>query len=419
MHRLPTLLCTALAVLLGASTASAVPAERSAAELKAGVVHARAAALPPGGFGNGIFQVHLQQRQGFGIGGFTVLTGPDHPAGPGLNVLFGDGVPGTSFMTVRNLVRREDNVQSPYLTQPGEVSLDDRSPRVVRVGPTSSRVTWSVYTTEASATVTQDIVVHGTTVADSSVEVTTGVDGATADTFQVQYLWDVANGRDDGPVIQQVPEGGGYRPFATPVTTEQTFTGANSFAAADNDRDPAAPTSATGFTGAGPSRVTPTPTPPESVKYACWPRAVGAPFGSYRTDPTVDVSTSASDCTRTGSGADSALLYLFPRMASGARVTASLFATPTTPYPTALSVAPVRVGGSPSLAATLTDTTAGRPVPGRAVTFAAGSRALCTAVTGADGVAACGGAAEGLAALLGYSATYAGGAIWAATSGRR
>ncbi len=398
------------------------------ADLKAGVLAragaeatARAAGtLPPGGFGNGIFQVYLQQRRGFGVGGFTVLTGPQHPAGPGRNVLFGDGVPGTSFLTVRNLTRHEDNVQSPFLTQPDEVSLDERGPQV-RLEPTSARVTWTVFTTEAGARLTQDIVVHGTTAADSSVEVTTSIDGDTADTFQVQYLWDVANGADDGPVVQQLPEGSGYRPFATPGTNETTFTGANSFAVADNDLSPAPPTFATGFTGAGPARITPLPTPPESVKYVCWPRAVGAPAGTYRTDPTVDVSTPASDCTQSRTGPDSALVYLFPTMSSraGTRVSASLFATPATPYPTAIAVAPVDLVGSPSLSATLTDTANSHPVPGRTLTFGVGDRQLCTAVTDANGVAGCGGTAEALAALLGYQVTYPGGAVWSASTGRR
>ncbi|KJK43294.1 hypothetical protein UK23_33835 [Lentzea aerocolonigenes] len=417
LWRAPIARRTLLALLCAALVTFTVPAAAAPTDLKMRMrSDARGAVLPPASFGNGVFQVYLQRTRGFGIGSFTVLTGPDHPAGPRQNVLSGDGVPGTSFMTVRNLTTGKDFVQSPYLTQPNQVELDEQNGFVLQLTPTSSHTLWSLPLSSGdTVTLFQDIVVHGTTLADTTIEVTTGTIRDTQDKLQVQYLWDVAVGADDGPVSQQTSESG-FQPFATPVTHERTFTGANSFAVTDNNFP--APTFAAGFTGTGPARVTPAPTAPESVKFVCWPRAVGAVAGGYETDPLADVSTQASDCRQTGSGPDSALLYLFPAQQSqaGLRVSASIFSSPAAPHPAAIAVAPARLG-SPSLSATLTD--AGQPVVGRKLSFSAGDRALCSAVTGPNGVAACGGAAEGTAALPGYSAVFAGDAVWAASTGKR
>jgi hypothetical protein len=227
----------------------------------------------------------------------------------------------------------------------------------------------------------------------------------------VQYLWDTAAGTDDGPVLQT----GAYNPFAASETRETTLSAVDSVALVDNDGGPSL---SYGLTGTGPAWITPPPTPPQSVQFVCWPRAVGAAPGRYRTDPTIDVATTGAGCPAP-SGPDSAVQYLFAPAAigtSGVRASASLFSN--APDPTSLSLAPARLG-SPAVSATLTDTRYGRPVPGRTVTFTAGSRTLCAGVTNANGVASCGGLSEGLAALLGYSAAYAGGGIWAGSTGKR
>src|SRR5215510_11493000 len=48
--------------------------------------------------GNTIYQVHVED-QSPGVGLYTVTTGSAHPAGQGLNVLFGGGNPSTTFNT--------------------------------------------------------------------------------------------------------------------------------------------------------------------------------------------------------------------------------------------------------------------------------------------------------------------------------
>ncbi len=77
--------------------------------------------------GNGIFRVHMEDSpgQGAGVGTFTITTGPDHPAGEGKNVLFGDGFPGTSVLAmVDNLGVHYTNA-ADAVTGPGVVQLGD------------------------------------------------------------------------------------------------------------------------------------------------------------------------------------------------------------------------------------------------------------------------------------------------------
>jgi hypothetical protein len=402
-HRRLAALAAALSLAMLANPAPA-PAESepdSPADWKSRIASARAAHAGLEA-GNGIFRVYLESNYGLGIGAYTVLTGPNHPAGPGHDVLFGNGVPGTSFMVIRDLTSGNDYVEGWYLTQPNEFSLDNDVREISPLGTTGFRVRWRLDSLGTGATVIQEVNVRGSTVADSSVEVTTSIT-ETDHQFQIQYLWDVAVGADDGPVLLVGPAGGTYRPFSSSDTREFSLSSFGSLAAADNDTNPAEPTFATGIRGTA------------AVKYVCWPRAVGAPFGSYQTDPLIDVSTSASNCTGP-SGPDSAVILLFP---PGPTASASLFTSPPVPYPTSIAVAAPRPLGSPSLSARLTDTAHGHPVPGRTMTFSAGGSVLCTAVSGADGVAGCGGTAEALAAAFGYSASYSGGAIWAPATGRR
>lgn len=74
----------------------------------------------------------------------------------------------------------------------------------------------------------------------------------------------------------------------------------------------------------------------------------------------------------------------------------------------------------PNLSSTLTDGETGEPLAGREITFYATSiltttrAAICTATTGSDGIASCGGVSEELAAILGlgYEAEFAGDAYY-------
>src|SRR5258708_39303585 len=63
--------------------------------------------------GNAFYQVFVQDTSGSGVGLYTATTGPSHPAGSGLNVLFGNGGAATRFNTIPSYSNGADYVQSP------------------------------------------------------------------------------------------------------------------------------------------------------------------------------------------------------------------------------------------------------------------------------------------------------------------
>lgn len=387
-----------------------------------------AAALPPGSVGNDIFRVYVEQSPGLGVGTFTVLTGPKHPAGPGHDVLFGNGIPGTSYMIVRARHQPDDPalptsdfdfVQGALLTHETEQSLDDLI-QDLTLNVTGFTAEWRL---SFLADLHQTVQVHGTTLADTSIEVTTSISESTpSETFTIQYLWDVAAGVDDGPVLQTQQAGTVFRPFAPTRSTELTLAPTdNSLAVADNDGTPAPqPNLGIGISGAGPSWLQAAPTAPDSVKYACWPRAIYSPIGEYEIDESYDIATPATDCTNSNGHNDSAVISHWVRAGgSPISVSQSLFSSPRNPYPTAMTATSVLLQ-APVFSATLTDTTTGQRLAGRTVAFSVGNTVRCTAVTNASGVARCGTLIDRLAAILGlgYNARFQGNAIWATATAR-
>lgn len=408
------LLIIAFGTLLAVSLLSAPPAvaeERPHEQLKQRILQPRARTLAVDeGAGNGIYQVHVERERALAPGTFTVLTGEDNPAGQGLNVLFGNGVPGTSYMIIRQTDEdgnTTDWVQGQLITHATEMSLDDEFWYTEDLGSTGFISHWRA----DFGAVSQRVEVVGTTPADSRVEVTTTIDPRWApnDQFQVQYIWDVAVGADDGPVLQELPGDAAFSPYESVITTERVFEDSTRLAVADNDGNPVPPNLATEVA---------TSSDVESIKYACWPDAIYAEFGEYEIWDKYDVSTTDSDCVNTDGDNDSAVVTVFA--AGQESVTGTLAMTPPKPYATKIKAKPVLLRLTPAFSATLTDELEGEPLAERKITFLVGNRVRCTAVTNSDGVAKCGNLSDALAAVLGlgYTARYEGGAIWAATSAR-
>ncbi|GLY74894.1 hypothetical protein [Actinoallomurus iriomotensis] len=398
-----------MAVLGSTADASSRPRPLTASQQKSrvlrqsGLLPRRAgSALPAGGFGNGVFQVYVTPARSVGAGEFTVMTGASNPAGAGLDVLFGQGVPGTSYMIIRDVTAGVDYVQGQMLTHGNEVSLDDSSIGQSTTGTTTT-TTWS----RSSLFVEQAVSVTGGTVADTRVSVTTSITdyNTPKHQYKIQYLWDTEIGTDDGPAIQPRAAGEPYRPFDPTVGVERTDAPATGdTAVVDNDVNPLTPSLAVALSGSGDPQAV-----PDSVKYVCWPDAIFAPLGGYVTDGTRDVSGSASDCLGGQGKADSAVEYVWSADANqaGPQVTASLRMSPPAAYATTMRAGSISLG---SATATLTDTATGKPIAGRHVRFSAGSRTLCDVTTDAAGHATCGGLLGG---LLGYDVSFAGDAIWA------
>jgi hypothetical protein len=264
--------------------------------------------------GNGIYSVYVNSE----TGQYTVTTGPSHPLGPGLNVLFGNGSPGTSFDTVRS-----------YSSGPTNYELRNiASQTTVPLGTTGFRTTFTLSTgggANDDLSIVQDLQVSGTTFIDSHVDVTTIVTntGTTPRQIGVRYLWDYQIARDDGPTFQA------NEPNGPVLLTEEAFPqpSFDQYTIRDNDVNPSPPTF--DVLGAVDGPASANPVPPTLLQNASWAAAVGTAF-DYTTTPGQVVSV-ASETN------DNAVLYYWgdssadaPTIGPGGsyRASASMFLTP-------------------------------------------------------------------------------------------
>jgi hypothetical protein len=243
--------------------------------------------------GNGFYNVHVEDS-GNQIGRYTATTGPSHPQGPDLNVLFGDGDPGTTFDSVRSFTTSTDYTQGD-----GGTSLAPFG-SVTPLGSTGFRTTYTLpgpAGTPDAMTIVQDFFVVGTTFEDSRVIRETSITNTGGGPLSagVRYLWDFQIGEDDGPTFQQLTPDGDVlvseADFGTP--------GFETYRIVDNDGNPSPPTFAVLGTSTGPTTLSPQPTPPTLLKYASWPSSIGTAF---------DYSTSGQDVADEPIN-DSAVLY--------------------------------------------------------------------------------------------------------------
>jgi hypothetical protein len=310
-----------------------------------GVVLAWDTALAQGvlSAGNGFYQVFVQATPGLGVGLYTMTTGPSHPAGNGLNVLFGNGQPGTSFNTIRSYSSSTDYIQEGGKTSINPTFLLDPFGTVTPLGSTGFRTTYVLpggSNSPDAMTIIQDVQVNGTTFEDSTVDVTTTIinNGSNTLSAGVRYFWDYQIGLDDGPVFQPLLSIATASRGCSEFTTEIDFTNSTfeAYRMVDNDVNPHPPTFNIFGTVTGPPTVTPLPTPPDLLQYVCWPSASGTAF-EYTVDPTRDIATTASDCQSGAGGGDSAVDYFFGHdfnssllipPAASTTVSASLFLTP-------------------------------------------------------------------------------------------
>ncbi|NLK52883.1 MAG: hypothetical protein GX295_10655, partial [Syntrophomonadaceae bacterium] len=104
--------------------------------------------------GNTIYRVHVTDS-GSGLGLYTATTGPGHPAGPGLNVLYGGGSPWTTFNTIRSYTSGIDYVQKLALSVNPVIVLGPFG-TLTSIGQTGFRATYSLPGPEIGASSTPD-----------------------------------------------------------------------------------------------------------------------------------------------------------------------------------------------------------------------------------------------------------------------
>lgn len=283
--------------------------------LAAGVIAAAAgpssAAAATQSAGNGFYTVYMDDS-GTTTGAYTATTGPSHPLGNGLNVFFGDGSPGTSFDTVHSFTTGTDYTQEGTA---GGTNLSTFG-TVSAVGGNGLQVTYTVPglpTTPDKFTAVVLVRVNGTTATNSTIEVTTTITntGVVPLALGNRYEWDYQIGLDDGPTFQAAnPDG--------PVLLNETDFAPPNFEyyrIVDNDRNPNPPTFQVLGTANGPASLTPTPTPPAELVYACWPSAISTAF-----DYTPVPSRQIAGPTPSGCFDDSSALYYWGRTAQSAIV---------------------------------------------------------------------------------------------------
>ncbi|MDQ2767473.1 MAG: hypothetical protein M3Y30_09990 [Gemmatimonadota bacterium] len=263
--------------------------------------------------GTNFYQVFVTNLPGPGIGDYTVMTGPNHPVTISQrmtkNVLFGDGLPATSYESFHSYTSNTTYVTA--LMVPPGASVIQLSPtvpgiaaHVEAIGTTGFRTTWTLAgppQTPDKMTIVEVVDTHGTTFETSTVEVTTSItnNGTAPLAIGVRYLWDTQIGDDDGPTFQQ------FSPDAPAIVFEKSFPNPSFqfYRIQDNDGNSPTPLFSVFGTVSGPSSVNPAPTPPDLIENADWTLSVTSPF-SYTADPTRDVST-------INSGNDNAVLYFW------------------------------------------------------------------------------------------------------------
>ncbi len=290
--------------------------------------------------GNDFYRVFVESDPDKrGIGTFAIITGPDHPAGRDLNVLYryANGDVGSSFITIHSFSSDWNYVQRDPGTVDGTTWLNAYG-RVDPLGTTGYRTTYTLpesSQTPDALTIVSDVHVQGTDFEDSQVIITTRVtnDGDTDIDIGIRYLWDFQVGKDDGPIFKPLT------PNGTLLTSEQAFLSPNfeSFQITDNDINPDPPTFSIFGTVNGPWSITPTPRSPDLLQYVSWRDAVRHPF-TYQVNP--DKLVAIDDNLTDNFLDDSATMHFFGHNSENAlhlqpgqsvAVSGAIFAAPPAP----------------------------------------------------------------------------------------
>lgn len=263
--------------------------------------------------GNTIYRVRVNTT-GPAVGRYTAVTGASHPAGAGLQVLFG-GTPDTSFNSIRSFTTTKTYVQGSNFTTVvpapivGATDLDPYAQPATTTA-TSVQNRWILpgdVTAPDKLEITQTITVVGSTIADSMILIQTMVknNDVTAVSTGIRYLWDYQISGDDGPTFQeQTPDGlvrVGEVEFPFPV-------GFATYKMTNNEGAPSFNILGSAATGG---------TAPDKLQYADWPSSRVTAY-DYTVVPGRDVATSGLGNN------DSAVLYYWNRnIPAGGTVTVS------------------------------------------------------------------------------------------------
>ncbi len=276
---------------------------------------------------NGILTIEIEDA-GSDAGIFSVRTGAAHPF-PNQRVIFPVG---TSYTTLIDFTAQQVYTNSggtPSGNIPaGFTSLSMQTApatAVVTVIPNGYRATYTL----PNWTMVQDVVIAGTTLADTSVRETTTVTNTSAATrsYGLRYMWDwEIDGSDNALFRTRNPD--------TPFTA--TFAGFTNpaFQAFEETNTPT-PLFSIFATVSGGTSLSPPPTAPDRLAYTSWSAAVGSPW----------------DFPISGSGADSSTEHYwgFTAPLTLAAAASTSFTEYITTIPSAIGVGPLVSVAIPTL----------------------------------------------------------------------
>ncbi|MEO8739004.1 MAG: IPTL-CTERM sorting domain-containing protein [Casimicrobiaceae bacterium] len=229
---------------------------------------------------NGILTLLIENASTSDLGMFSVSTGAAHP-NPNQLVLYPVG---TSYITLNDVTSSITYANVSGATPATGFTFQNMSMApgsgVVSVIAGGYRTVWTLPTW----TVTQDVVINGSTLSDTNVRQSATVCNTTGATRQygLRFMWDWDIAGNDASFFRQRNPDTAY----TNVFATFTNPGFQLFEEVNNLSTPLF--SVFGTVGGGP--LTPVPTQPEQLRYSSWGTAYSA----------------AWDFANTGSGADSA-----------------------------------------------------------------------------------------------------------------
>jgi len=230
---------------------------------------------------NGILVLEIENSDTSDLGNWSVSTGASHP-NPGQRVIFPVGTSYTTFRDATALIMYANTTGvAPGLAGYTFQNLSTAPGSGVVTNLTNGyRTVWTI----PNWTITQDVVINGTTLSDTNVQqsVTVTNTSAAPGQYGLRFMWDWEIAGNDASFFRtRNPDGAFTSTFTTfPNPAFQLFEEVNNIATPLF--------SVFGTVAGGP--LVPTPTTPEQLRYSGW----------------VPATDNAWDFTNTGGGADSA-----------------------------------------------------------------------------------------------------------------
>ncbi len=218
---------------------------------------------------NNILSVQIEDA-GTAAGMFTIRTGASHPT-PNATVFYPIG---TSYITLRDNTAQVVYTNSGGGTNTNIAPYTEQALQAAPCAATVAAITAGFRATYVCPnwTVTQDVVINGTTLADTNVRQTVTVQNTSgvARSYGVRYMWDWQIAGNDASLFRTRNPDGAFT---------ATFTGFSSpaFQAFEEVDSAVTPTFSVFGTVTGGS-LSPAPTTPDRVVYANWGDYYDAPW---------------------------------------------------------------------------------------------------------------------------------------------